>query len=91
MKKKIKISILIVFSLVFIFGLYILIRGFIIPHISEGDDFCPYKNEITILNDNYPSDIIIYGEEVEFDSRLKYRVINELSINSLTSEPEYLY
>ena len=58
---------------------------------SSNESYCPYEKEITILNDNFPSDIIIYGEDVLFDNRLKYRTVSELTESTLNSGSEFKY
>lgn len=50
-----------------------------------------YDNEIKVLNDSYPSDIIVYGEDVGFDSKLKFRTITEITESNLTSDSKYKY
>lgn len=50
-----------------------------------------YDKEIKILNESYPSDIMVYGEDVGFDERLIYRTIDTLTEENLKSESKYKY
>jgi len=50
-----------------------------------------YNGYIKVLNDSYPSDIIVYGEDIGFRSTLNYRVITEINEENLTSDPKYQY
>lgn len=50
-----------------------------------------YENEIKVLNQSYPSDIIVFGEDVGFDPSLQYRTISELKEENLISESKYVY
>lgn len=50
-----------------------------------------YANEIRVLNESFPSDIIVYGEDVGFDSTLNFRTISSITEETLTSDSKYLY
>jgi len=49
-----------------------------------------YDINIKIVNTTYPSDVIIYGEDINFRSSFLYRKVNNLNEQSLHSE-EYDY
>ncbi len=50
-----------------------------------------YDKEIKVLNESFPSDIIVYGEDVGFHEALNYRTIEEISEENLTSDTKYKY
>lgn len=88
-KKKLTLVFTAVFAGIIIFVLVIVFSGSLA--VSPENAVGIYDDEIKILNDNYPSDIIVYGEDVGFDEDLKFRTISELSRASLTSASKYKY
>ena len=86
-KKKILIPIAIVFSLAIISVIIFLVSKYDIFTMKTKDG---YSKSITILNENYPSDIIVYGEHIDF-GELKHREIKFIDGKSLNSKPEYKY
>lgn len=75
--------------------LFTAIIVFLVVLISRNElleeDSVQYEDEINVLNVNFPSDIIVYGEEVGFDSKLKYREITDITEENLTSDSKYKY
>lgn len=59
--------------------------------IDKATDLCNYSDEIRILNENFPSDIVVYGEDVNFDQSLNYRVITQISEENLKCDKKYKY
>lgn len=53
--------------------------------------YCANPNDIRALNESYPSDIILYGEDGIFHESLNYRVIDKISESELISEPKFKY
>lgn len=49
--------------------------GYMTMQPTEGDT---YDKNIVIVNENFPSDIVIYGEEIKFREELKYRNIDKI-------------
>ena len=88
-KKKFALLFTALFALIIISVLVIVFSGSL--EVSSENAEGTYDDEIKILNDNYPSDIIVYGEDVGFDENLNFRTITELSSASLTSDPKYKY
>lgn len=88
MKKHIKISILIVTVILVLVVIFLL---FVCPDILQNNSLDSYDEAIVILNENCPSDIILYGEEIDFRSELNYRTIGTLSKEALTSDEKYEY
>ncbi len=89
MKKKM------IFIMIFVLGIIIvsilLIFGNNIWGLNSENIQGVYDKEIKILNNNFPSDIIVYGEDVGFDDKLNFRTVSELSEDSLKSNSEYRY
>ncbi len=52
---------------------------------------CAYAEEIKVLNNSFPSDIIVYGEDVGFNEALNYRTIQQISEENLTSDSKHKY
>jgi hypothetical protein len=50
-----------------------------------------YEEYIHLLNNTYPSDIIVYGEDVGFRPDLNHRVITGITRENLISDPKYQY
>ena len=50
-----------------------------------------YDEAIIIINENYPTDLIVYGDEIEFRDNFEYRVVSDFSEESLESSDEYSY
>ncbi|MFT3952480.1 MAG: hypothetical protein QM689_11160 [Oscillospiraceae bacterium] len=55
---------------------------------AKGDS---YDQAIAVVNENYPSDIIAYGEDIGFRASLRFRTITEITEASLTSDQKYKY
>ena len=72
----------------------IALAAVLLPKLFHSNSDVPensYDGYIRILNDLCPSDIIVYGEDIGFRSTLNYRVITEITEDSLTSDPKYKY
>lgn len=54
------------------------------PSDSEIGD--TYSQNIEILNDRYPTDVVIYGESIIFRDELNYRIIDEITEENLATE-----
>lgn len=54
------------------------------PSDSEIGD--TYSQNIEILNDRYPTDVVIYGESIIFRDELNYRMIDEITEENLATE-----
>lgn len=80
-----------VLSVVIILSLVVAFLLFAVSYIVQNDILDSYDESIAILNQKYPSDIILYGEEIDFRSELNYRTIETLSKESLTSDEKYEY
>ena len=50
-----------------------------------------YEQSIYVLNENYPSDIVVLGDDVGFRDKLKYRQITEMTEENLRSEDSFKY
>lgn len=83
MKKKILISCLAVFGAAIVVVLVFVIYGFA---TMTSPDKTTMEKEIIILNQTYPSDIIVYGDDILFDKTLNYRKIVEINEDELASE-----
>lgn len=93
-KKKKKILIVLLFIIGFaVLAVAVLALGSLLgtPISSDDGGTAIYDNEIKVLNDNYPSDIIVFGEDVGFNSKLKFRTITEITEENLTSDSQYKY
>lgn len=91
MKKKILIITLIVLSFVIFAGAIIVGGRYLLaPNSGKGTKGI-YKKEIKILNESYPSDIIVFGEDVGFDPTLKFRTITKITEENLTSDKKFKY
>lgn len=89
MKKHIKL--LPVLTVVIILALVMAFLLLVYPYIVQNGIRDSYDEAIAILNKRYPSDIILYGEEIDFRSELNYRTIETISKESLTSDEKYEY
>lgn len=56
---------------------------FLIGYGCKENELSTYEQEIIILNEIYPSDIMIYGENISFKDSLKYRMISQISEEEL--------
>ncbi len=56
---------------------------------GEHDGMDSYDRDIIVLNENYPTDIIIYGEDIPFRKELITRKINNISKEVLTTDKNY--
>lgn len=59
--------------------------------INSTSSVCNYEDEIKILNERFISDIIVYGEDVNFDKALNYRTITSITDDNLKSDSKYKY
>ncbi len=91
--KKITVIALSIFIAALAVGIvsYCIFRYFISSSLNEETAYSTYDTEIKILNESYPSDIIVYGEDVGFDSGLKFRTINEIKEEHFTQDSNYKY
>lgn len=80
-----------VLPVVVILGLVAAFLLFVYPSIAQNDILDSYDEAIVILNEKYPSDIVLYGEEIDFRSELNYRTIETLSKETLISDEKYEY
>ena len=48
-----------------------------------------YDEAVQILTENFSTDIVLYGEKLEFRENVVYRHINALSDETLTTDQEY--
>lgn len=85
----IKKRLLIFFFCFVVFAILILILCLFLQNNAEFSS--DYANEIRVLNESFPSDIIVYGEDVGFDATLNFRTISSITEENLTSDPKYLY
>lgn len=92
MKKEKNKKILIALASIIILGLVICaLCVLVLPKVSSEEAEGIDDDEIKILNDNYPSDIIVYGEKIEFSAELNFRTITEISEDNLISDSKYKY
>lgn len=59
------------------------IYGYMTMKSLEGDT---YDENIVIVNENFPSDIVIYGEEIKFREKLKYRNIDKIDEKNIIQD-----
>lgn len=81
-------------SILTVLIILILVLAFLLlvyPYIIQNNIIDSYDEAIVNLNENYPSNIILYGEEIDFRSELNYRTIETISKESLTSDEKYEY
>jgi hypothetical protein len=48
-------------------------------------------NHVKVINENYPTEIIVYGDIVEFDDGFVARTIDKISTENLTSDEKYMF
>lgn len=49
------------------------------------------EKDISIVTQNYKTEIILYGEDIEFDEACYVRKIDKISKENLTSDESYVY
>jgi hypothetical protein len=55
--------------------------------VSSGGE----NGDVKLVNENYPTEIIVYGDIVEFDHGFVARYIDSISIENLTSDEKYMF
>lgn len=86
-KKALKIF-LSILGVILIAVISFVIYGFMTMEDSPVDS---YGKDIITLNETYPSDIMLYGDDVVFRETLKYRKIDKIDEESLNAETQYHY
>ena len=88
MRKILTIVLIIVATIGFVTASFFIWKN-LFPHNEFADS---YDEAIFILNENYPSEILVYGNDVGFREAVKYRAIEALSeedFNLNTSSYKY--
>lgn len=75
MRKKILWVIGSIFGATLLLVISFVAYGYMTMQSLEGDT---YDKNIVIVNENFPSDIMIYGEEMKFREKLRYRNIDKI-------------
>lgn len=87
MKKKICISILLV---LFIFVGFLLLRKYVANN-SDKDSITTAESDIKLLSENYPTNILIYGDMLDFDKKISTNSISKISYDALKKTESYMY
>lgn len=80
-------------SLITIFALCIIIGGiYIFINRDDGEaDMSSVERDIRILTETYPTQFVVYGEMIDFDSSIKVKYVEEINEETLRREPQYVY
>lgn len=87
MKKKIIIIILLLLILCVAF---FVVKEYVARN-SDKDSLTTVESDILLLSEEYPTRILIYGEMLEFDSKIATEAITEITYDSLNKSEEYAY
>jgi hypothetical protein len=81
MKKKMIITIiLIITASIFVIGLITYINPFFLSFLSnKSNEKDTYHKDLDILSQSYPSDILIYGDNIPFEEQLNVKQISEIN------------
>lgn len=84
MRKKILWVIGSIFGTMLLLIISFVVYGYSMKQPLEGDT---YDKNIVIVNENFPSDIVIYGEKIKFREELKYRYIDKIDEENVIQDP----
>lgn len=75
-----------VIALIVVFGV-IVVRRQLERNVQEGKD--SYDLRIDVLNESYPTDIILFGEPIPFREKLIYRTVSQITNETFQTEKEH--
>ena len=95
MKNKTKIKILILVLVFLIIGVFVTNKIIYLYKIKKVDNntihMTTAEEDIMIATQTYPTQILIYGNKIDFDSKLNITYINEISKDSLKFDNNFSY
>lgn len=76
------LSFLLIYAVMFFIGL-IPAPGFMRQWFGDGNDNNSISDSIKIIEESYPTDVIIYGDDITFETKIQYRKVDSLGGTAL--------